>query len=72
MRALRRPEVEQKTGLKRSAIYKKMRAGEFPLPIGLGSGSRRAVAWIEAEIDAWLEAAKQRRDGINGEARDTQ
>jgi prophage regulatory protein len=67
MRALRRPEVERKTGLKRSAIYKKMRAGEFPLPIGLGT---KAVAWIEAEVEAWLEAAKQKRDGINGEASD--
>jgi prophage regulatory protein len=67
MRALRRSEVERKTGLKRSAIYKKMRAGEFPLPIGLGT---KAVAWIEAEVEAWLEAAKQKRDGINGEASD--
>lgn len=52
-RLLRRPLVESRTGLSRSAIYDKIRCGEFPAPVSLGSCS---VAWIEAEITAWIQA----------------
>ena len=48
----RRPEVEAKTGLSRSTIYEKMKSGSFPKPVKLGP---RAVGWLDAEIDAWLE-----------------
>ena len=51
---LRRKQVEARTGLTRSPIYARIKAGTFPKPITLGSG--RAVGWIEAEIDAWLTA----------------
>lgn len=50
---LRRPEVERQTGLSRSTIYEKMEAGTFPRPRRIG---RRAVAWPEAEIEAWKAA----------------
>ena len=46
---LKRPEIEHRTGLKRSTIYDKMKAGTFPKPVKLGA---RAVAWLEPEIDA--------------------
>ena len=49
---LKRPEVEQLTGLKRSIIYDKMKAGTFPKPVKL---SARAVAWPEAKVDAWID-----------------
>ena len=49
---LKRPEIELRTGLKRSTIYDKMKAGTFPMPVKLGA---RAVAWPEAEVDAWIE-----------------
>ena len=49
---LKRPEVEHRTGLKRSTIYDKMKAGTFPKPVKLGA---RAVAWFEPEIDAWIK-----------------
>jgi len=52
-RLIRRPEVERRTGLKRSAIYSRMMDGRFPRPVRL---SATAVAWIESEIDAWIEA----------------
>ena len=48
---LRRPEVEHRTGLKRSNIYKMMQRGDFPRPIRIG---KRAVGWHEADIDAWI------------------
>jgi len=50
---LRRKQVEARTGLKRSTIYAKVAAGEFPAPVRLGV---RAVGWVEAEISSWLES----------------
>ncbi|MCY4550603.1 MAG: AlpA family transcriptional regulator [Defluviicoccus sp.] len=50
-RLLRREEVEEQTGLSRSAIYRLMRAGEFPTPIRIGP---RAVRWPKAELDEFL------------------
>lgn len=49
---LRRPEVEGRTGLSRSTIYLKIAQGSFPRPVSLGP---RAVGWVSAEIDAWIE-----------------
>ncbi|MGI9522319.1 MAG: helix-turn-helix transcriptional regulator [Hyphomicrobiaceae bacterium] len=50
---LRRPEVEERTGLSRSTIYERMAAGEFPKPLRI---SKRAVGWPESRIQAWLES----------------
>ena len=50
-RLLRRTDVEAKTGLARSTIYRLMRSGEFPEPIRVGP---RAVRWPASEIEAWL------------------
>lgn len=49
---LRRKQVEARTGLRRSTIYAKVAAGEFPAPIRIGI---RAVGWIEADVIRWLE-----------------
>jgi prophage regulatory protein len=51
---LRRKQVESRTGLSRSTIYARIAAGTFPKPIDLGGG--RAVGWIAAEIDAWINS----------------
>lgn len=48
---LRLPKVIARTGLSRSAIYQRIAEGRFPKPISLGG---RAVGWVEAEINAWL------------------
>ena len=50
---LRRKQVEARVGLRRSTIYAKVAAGEFPAPIRLGT---RAVGWLESEISAWVES----------------
>lgn len=50
---LRRPAVEEITGLSRSAIYALMARGEFPRPIKL---TGKAVAWPESAIRQWLES----------------
>ena len=52
-RFLRLPEVMERTGLSRSTLYVRMAAGCFPRPVALG---RRAVGWIEAEVEVWVEA----------------
>ena len=50
-RFLRRPEVENLTGLSRSTIYSMISNGEFPKPVRIG---RRAVAWRESVIQSWI------------------
>jgi prophage regulatory protein len=49
---LRLPAVKARTGLSRSTIYLRISQGSFPSPISLGGA--RAVGWIEAEVDEWL------------------
>lgn len=51
-RVIRLPEVIKKTGLGRTSLYKMSTAGEFPASISLGG---KAMGWIEAEIDKWIE-----------------
>lgn len=50
---LRLPEVIARTGLARSTIYLKISENTFPSPISLGG--KRAVGWIEEEIQSWIE-----------------
>ena len=52
LQALRIKNVQEKTGLCKSAIYAKAKVGQFPAPIKLG-GSRTS-GWLEHEIDFWL------------------
>ena len=61
-RLLRRDEVEERTGLARTTIYRKMREGSFPEPIQVGV---RAVRWPSSEIETWLAS----RPRATGEAR---
>lgn len=58
-RLLRRPDVEQKTGKSRAAIYADIRAGTFPEPVPIGSNS---VAWLESEVDQWISDRLEERD----------
>jgi prophage regulatory protein len=60
-RMLREKEVQDRTALSRSARYRLMAAGKFPRPVHLYPGSR-AVGWIEAEIDEWLEGRVAERE----------
>ena len=54
-RILRRPDVEQRTGLPRSTIYDWMKRGEFPKSVALGP---RLVGWRESDIEAWMATRK--------------
>jgi len=58
MRFLRLAEVRNRVGYGRATIYRLMTAGEFPLSYSLGA---RAVAWLESDIDAWIESRVNRQ-----------
>jgi prophage regulatory protein len=58
-RILRFPEVVAKTGLSRSTVYGRIRSGEFPAPVPLGSG--RAVGFLKGEVEGWIVAMAARR-----------
>lgn len=55
-RILRRPAVEEATGLSRSTIYDLMSKGQFPRPVKL---TGKAVGWPENAISDWLESRGQ-------------
>ncbi len=66
-RILRLREVEARTGLSRSTIYRWRRAGRFPQAVVLG---KRSVGWIESEVDEWIrERAAERLGGGEAVAR---
>lgn len=50
-RLLRRREVESRTGLSTTTIYRLMRQERFPLPLKIGP---KAVRWPESEIADWI------------------
>lgn len=50
-RLIRLPEVMDRVGLRRTAVYERVKAGEFPKPRSLGP---RCSVWVEAEVDAWV------------------
>ena len=68
-RLIRLPEVLSRTGYGRTSIYRKMEDGSFPKGVKLGNPLEdpnafdcRAVAWIEDEVDQWIESRIEDRD----------
>ena len=51
---LRLPEVLRRCAIGRSALYELVRRGEFPKPVKV---QRRATAWVDAEVEAWIARA---------------
>lgn len=50
-RLLRRREVQQVTGLSRTALYRLIAAKDFPAQVRL---STNTVGWLYSEVDAWI------------------
>lgn len=50
---LRKPEVEQRTGLSASSIDRLEAAGNFPKRMQL---SPNAVGWLSSEVDGWIKS----------------
>ncbi len=57
-RIIRLPQVIERVGLKKSAIYKMIAAGVFPKQLKLGFAS----GWLESEIKAWIEERARERE----------
>lgn len=56
-RLLRLPEVMARVGLRRSAIYQRMRDGRFPRSRSLGP---KCAVWVESEINEWIRRVAER------------
>jgi prophage regulatory protein len=50
-RILRQPEIERRTGLSRTTIWRLERSGDFPPRRRVLSNT---IGWIESEIDRWI------------------
>ena len=68
-RFIRLPEVLSRTGYGRATIYRKMKDGSFPRsvklegpPIDPEAFDSKAVAWIEDEVEQWIESRIEERD----------
>jgi prophage regulatory protein len=51
---LRMPDVLRMTGLSRTTLWRRVRAGQFPRPIRLGGPQSRAVGWLKEEVEEWI------------------
>lgn len=58
-------EVERRSGMKKSAIYAKIKAKKFPAPVKVDGYASR---WVESEIQQWIDALKEARDNIEAAA----
>ena len=70
-RFIRLPEVLSRTGYGRTSIYRKMEDGSFHgsvkldgPPVDPEAFDSRAVAWIEDEVDQWIESRIEERDSV--------
>ena len=70
-RFIRLSEVMSRTGYGRTSIYRKMEDGSFPNSLKLGGPPKdpnefdsRAIAWIEDEVDQWIESRIEERDSV--------
>ncbi len=54
---LRMRQVKERTGLSRSTLYLRIKAGEFPAQVSLGA---RAVGWLETEVERWIATQVER------------
>jgi prophage regulatory protein len=52
----------------RQHVDRKVRAGTFPKPIKLGEGQRATNAWLESEIDKWLQRRAASRKAASPQA----
>ena len=62
-RILRTPEVVKATGLSKTTIWRRVRSGDFPAPVKLGSLATRSIGWREGDIEEWIES----RPGMVGQ-----
>lgn len=66
-RFLRLHTVEAVTGLRKSAIYKRIANGKFPKPAPLGDAPNSPVGWADDEIADW-QATRMAKRGAKVDA----
>ncbi len=59
-RMLRPTEVMARTGLSRTTVWRRVRAGQFPPPVVLGEQS---IGWPESVINEWCDSRPRRTYG---------
>jgi prophage regulatory protein len=63
LRLIRLPELMHRTALSRSEIYRRVRDHRLPAPVSRGA---HCVAWVEAEVEAYLQDCISQRDAKAG------
>ena len=74
-RLIRLSEVLSRTGYGRTTIYRKMEDVSFPRSVKLDGPledpnvfDSRAIAWIEDEVEQWIESRIDERDSVSTDA----
>lgn len=62
MKLMKLKAVMECTGLARSTVYKFIAEDRFPKPVKLGT---RMVAWVESEVQEWIQEKIERRQLIS-------
>ncbi|MFB5173298.1 AlpA family transcriptional regulator [Erwinia amylovora] len=57
---IRLSEAQRRTGYSKAWLYRLISQNRFPLPVKIGS---RSIAFVESEIDAWINQRIAERDG---------
>lgn len=67
MRVLSFEQLKPEKGIPhcRQHLHRLIKAGEFPRPVKVGLARN---AWLESEVDAWLQKRVRERDAQAGEA----
>ncbi|CDH23555.1 helix-turn-helix transcriptional regulator [Xenorhabdus bovienii] len=58
---IRLPEVQRRTGYSKAWIYRLIKEDKFPKQVKIGS---RSVAFVESEIDGWVDQRIAESRGI--------
>lgn len=64
---IRLPRLLEMTGLGRSSLYLRLNPSskyfdpDFPKPVCLSANGKGSVAWVLAEIEAWIERQMAKR-----------
>ena len=56
---LRLPQVIDRTGYRKTAIFERIQQGDFPQPVKLGP---RAIGWLDTEVEEWMRVRLRIRD----------
>jgi prophage regulatory protein len=54
-RIIRLPEVMGMVGMKKTAIYNRIKDGTFPVPLKIG----RMSGWLESDVQQWIAAVAE-------------